>query len=581
MLPSDIPSDPSTPPPAAGPTLAASARWFQACLALVFFVALAVAHTWPLAANPSSWSRVDNADYTLNAWALAWVAHQAPRDPLHLFDANIFYPEKRTLAFSEHLVPQAAVAAPVLWTGGSAVLAANVAILAGFILSGWITALVVRRWTGDWVAGLVAGSMMAFNAHTMVRIAHVQALHTYYLPLALAALDRLLERARWRDAVAAGCWLALQALTSGYWLVFTASAAVAAMLARTGQWWPWRKTVSDSPREPWRRVLLLVAAAAIASVILLPFVTPYWKARQEQGLSRSWDEVQFFGAKGFEYLTPSGTLHMSTPLAAVRDPQRSIDTMFPGVLGLALTGYALATGLAWRDRRARMLLAIGLAGFVLSLGPHVPLYRILYKLVPLFQGIRATTRFGFLVLVAVAGLSGFAVADLCQRVRAKSWQKLKSIPTPILVGVGALIVVNAEAWRAPFVYKPFTGISKVYDVVASLHRVVLIEVPAYRGISFFQNADYMLASTVHWKPLVNGYSGFEPQSYAETAERMRPFPDDSALARLKEIGVTHVLVHRERLGATRDSLPARMEASGRFHLVTADPLLRLYELVDR
>jgi len=546
----------------------------------VFFVALAVAHTWPLAADPSSWSRVDNADYTLNAWALAWVVHQAPRDPRHLFDANIFYPEKRTLAFSEHLAPQAALAAPVLWAGGSAVLAANLTILAGFILSGWITALVVRRWTDDWAAGLVAGSLMAFNAHTMVRIAHVQALHTYYLPLALAALDRLLERARWRDGVASGCWLALQALTSGYWLVFAASAAVAAMTARVGEWWPWRRIQGESPRDSWRRVALLAGAAAIASVILLPFVLPYWQARQEQGLTRSWNEVQFFAAKGFEYLTPSGTLHMFTPLAAARDSDRSIDTMFPGVLGLVLTGYTLVTGLAWRDRRARMLLALGAAGFVLSLGPHVPLYRTLYTLVPVFQGIRATTRFGFLVLVAVAGLSGFAVADLRRRVRAQSWQKLKFIPTPILIGVGTLMIVNAEAWRAPFVYKRFDGISKVYDVVASLDHVVLIEVPTYRGVSFFQNADYMLASTVHWKPLVNGYSGFEPRSFVETAERMRPFPDDSALARLKELGVTHVLIHRERLGATRDSLPARMEATGRFHLVTADPLLRLYKLVD-
>ena len=88
----------------------------------------------------------------------------------------------------------------------------------------------------------------------------------------------------------------------------------------------------------------------------------------------------------------------------------------------------------------------------------------------------------------------------------------------------------------------------------------------------------MLASTVHWKPIVNGYSGFEPQSYAETAERMRPFPDASRSRGSKTLGVTHVVIHRERLGATRDSLPARMEASGRFHLVTADPLVRLYEL---
>ena len=158
---------------------------------------------------------------------------------------------------------------------------------------------------------------------------------------------------------------------------------------------------------------------------------------------------------------------------------------------------------------------------------------------------------------------------------------MKSIPTPIAIGITAIVVVNAEAWRAPFVYRPYLGISKVYDVVASLDRAVLIEVPTYRDMAIFQNADYMLASTVHWKPIVNGYSGFEPQSYAETAERMRPFPDDSAIARLKALGVTHVVIHRDHLGATRDSLPARMEASGRFRLVTADPLVRLYALVDR
>ena len=44
-------------------------------LALVFFVALATVHTWPLASAPGYWSRNDNGDYTLNAWAVAWVAH--------------------------------------------------------------------------------------------------------------------------------------------------------------------------------------------------------------------------------------------------------------------------------------------------------------------------------------------------------------------------------------------------------------------------------------------------------------------------------------------------------------------------
>ena len=53
---------------------------------------LAIVHTWPLALNLAHLSRNDNGDAQLNEWILAWVAHQLPRDPIHLFEANIFYP---------------------------------------------------------------------------------------------------------------------------------------------------------------------------------------------------------------------------------------------------------------------------------------------------------------------------------------------------------------------------------------------------------------------------------------------------------------------------------------------------------
>lgn len=67
---------------------------------LIVCLALAVVHTWPLALAPGRLSRHDNADTMLNEWIVAWVVHQAPRDPAALFDANIFFPERRTLAFS-------------------------------------------------------------------------------------------------------------------------------------------------------------------------------------------------------------------------------------------------------------------------------------------------------------------------------------------------------------------------------------------------------------------------------------------------------------------------------------------------
>ena len=86
---------------------------------LAFFIALALVHTWPLASDLAHLTRHDNRDAMLNEWIVAWVAHQLPRAPLHLFDANIFYPERYTLAYSEPMIVQGIMAMPLLWIGAS------------------------------------------------------------------------------------------------------------------------------------------------------------------------------------------------------------------------------------------------------------------------------------------------------------------------------------------------------------------------------------------------------------------------------------------------------------------------------
>src|SRR5204862_7249301 len=107
---------------------------------------LAAAHTWPLVLHPGRYSRNDNADTELNAWILAWVEHQLPRDPLHLFDANIFYPSKDALAFSEPLIVPALIGAPLAWAGASPVLVYNVVLILGFALTAFATALLLEAW---------------------------------------------------------------------------------------------------------------------------------------------------------------------------------------------------------------------------------------------------------------------------------------------------------------------------------------------------------------------------------------------------------------------------------------------------
>ena len=145
---------------------------------LALFVVLAIGQRGRWRRTLAHLSRNDNGDTVLNEWVLAWVAHQAPRDPLHLYDANNFYPERDTLAYAE--ADDSAIRHwPRLscWLGASPVLAYNIVLIAGFALSGWAMCLVVTRWTGDWAAGLVSGILFAFNAH-VTRLPQMQAQHS-------------------------------------------------------------------------------------------------------------------------------------------------------------------------------------------------------------------------------------------------------------------------------------------------------------------------------------------------------------------------------------------------------------------
>src|SRR5262245_53443992 len=117
---------------------------------LALFALLAAAHTWPLATAPGMLSRNDTADTVLHEWIMAWVAHQVVADPVHLFDANIFYPERDTLAYSDHLFVQSMMGAPLTWSGASPVLVHNLVLLAGFALTGWTGCLLLWWWTGSW-----------------------------------------------------------------------------------------------------------------------------------------------------------------------------------------------------------------------------------------------------------------------------------------------------------------------------------------------------------------------------------------------------------------------------------------------
>jgi hypothetical protein len=532
--------------PAWGPRMAAAT--------LALFAVLAVAHTWPLASDPGHLSRNDNGDTILNEWIVAWVAHQAPRDPLRLFDANIFHPERHTLAYSESLIVQSLLGAPMLWLGASPVLTYNLLLLAGFALTGWSMCLVVSRWTGDWTAGLISGSLYAFNAHSFTRLPHLQAQHVEFLPLALLALDATLRQPRVRHALQLAGWFTLQALTSVHLLVFTCFSLVAATLARPEAWWGRRL-----PRAAGR----LGLAAAIGGLIVLPTLIPYRQASRDLGAVRSMDVIAAHSATWRDYLSTPARLHYD--LWSHRFFGGT--ALFPGALALVLAAVAVGRGVAFRDPRARMCLAAGAVGVYLSFGSEAPGYELLYRFVPVLQGIRAVVRFGYLGIVAVAVLAGFGAASLLRALA----------PRARAAGGAALVVIAVlEPTVAPIGLTPFFGVASIYGRVPSDPAGPLVELPFFSNAEASRHARYMLNSTKHWRPILNGYSGFQPRSFHEHRAALGGFPDATSIEALHRLGVAYVFVH------TTQFTPSQMEvvrSLATLQRIDQDGTIELYRVI--
>ncbi len=507
-------------------------------------VVLAILHTWPVVTNPGRLSGNDNGDAQLNEWILAWVAHQLPRAPARLFNANIFYPAPDSLAFSEPLIVPALLGAPLRWLGASPVLVYNVVLIAGFVLTAWAGYVLVHAWTGDRSAGLLGGSMFAFNTHTLTRLAHIQAIHAWGLPLALLATDRVILHARFVDALWLAVWMTGMAYTSGYLVVFAVVMITVALVVRIRDWWNRRSAVLPQ----------FAIAAAIATAALMPVFVPYRRVAREQGLVRSLGNVADFSATLKGYLASSSRIHFATWSSGFyRDP---VDSFFPGVIVLALAAFAVWWAVT-RDIECRsrvvMLLAMAVTGLVLSLGTHTPVYGWVYHLFPPMQGLRAASRFGNLFLLAMAALAGVGLAALRTRVNAR---------TATAVSIALVVAANIESLRAPFQYTRFEGIPAIYSLLAwEPGPVVLVEAPFYPPQATFENAPYVLASTAHWRPLMNGYSGFTPISYRQYAATFWYFPEDHAIQAMRRAGVTHVMVHAGRFDRDAPRVMAQIAAS--------------------
>ena len=493
---------------------------------------------------------MDNKDTVLNTWAIAWVAHALVTSPSHVLAGNIFHPERNTIAFSDPVIVPGILSVPVRAAGASPLLTYNLSLLVGYALSGWAMWWLAWRWTHHTGAALVAGSLFAFNAHSLVSMGHIQAIHAYGLPLLLVGLDGLCDpRSRGlAHGLLTGIATALLALTSGYLAIFGVVCGLIVVAVR------WRELLTP-PLRPL--IVGAIAGGILMAILVVPVMRVYADVQRTHGFARSLDLVASLSANGAAYLATPARVHQSWS-RSVYQAMEPRDSLFPGVVAtlLALTGVALWQG-GFRDARLRVALALTVVGLLLSFGPSTPFYSLFYWAVPFASSVRAASRFGVLYLTGLALLAAFGVAALGRR-----WPGM-ALAAPTF----ALLAVTAEAFRGPVPYVPAGQTSPVYTTLASLPDGVVVEMPFWwRAMDVPRNANYMLASTSHWKPLLNGYSGFTPASYRQRADILWYFPFRAAsrdVARTKTEVMAYLIRSYSTVSVVRWTARQRPERSMR------------------
>jgi len=457
------------------------------------------------------------------------------------------------------MLVQGAVGAPVVAAGGSAVLAYNVSLMAGFALTGWAFCLLAWRWTGSWAAGGVAGSLAAFNAHTLMQLTHLQFLHAEFFALMLFGLDQLLVTRRNSAAITLGLGFALQALTSIYLMVFSVWMLLFAALARV------REFVAGGIGLIGRAA----AAALVAALLLAPYLMEYAAVRDQMGFARGADEEE--AASLANYLSTGSRLYFDRFSREFSGEATS--NTFPGLGAIALIIIAWSDRRNTADPRFRMCAVAALGCAAVSFAPLLPFYPALHSAVPLFQAVRVLPHIGQVVLLMIAVLAAFGVATL-----QRAWTHTRTWPVMVVV---ILLIVNGEALRAPLGLTWFDGVPDVYDVLADEPSAVVAEAPFPMPQQWFLNAQYMVNSTRHWKPILNGYSGFRPPSYERSYQAMRLFPSDESLLQLYALGVTHVVVHQSAMQGKPDPRYDPYENVASLRLLKRDDDVLIYKLLRR
>jgi hypothetical protein len=550
-------------------------------LILPLYLVASLIFTWPLVqhfkrAIPSGHLAADPA---IQAFILGWDARSLLTNPLQLFHPPIFFPERNTLTYMDHLVGETISAAPAFVSFHSVAAGYNFLLLLSFVVSGWAVYRLTRLFGVSRAGAFLAGFLFSFSPYRFANLDLLNQLQTQFLPLGLFFGVRYLRRFRTRDLAGIAGTMVLQLLFGWYYAYYLAIALVLLFAY---------SILRGDFRMSRGSVAAFAAAIAISALLTLPFILPYiHEHRILPEFRRSLGESALYSADILDYFKLSATARIAqlAPLAT------GAQSYWPGIVTVLLA--FVGTRETWLRGAKRLgeegyFAALAAVSFILSLGPvlHVagariwiPLpYVALYYVVPGFSSMRAPARFASLVILSLSVLAGVGFERLRDR-----WG-----PRPMVwrsTFIATFLVAVLCAWPSPLSLVELPSSDRLPPVYAWLSShpgaepLLEIPVPASDGDENGTHAIRQFYLLYHGHPRLDGSSGFVSRRYRRFRSEIQSFPSQEALQVAGEMGAGLVVVHFQDYPlAERESLRRAIAAERRLTLKADCDSDAVYEL---
>lgn len=541
---------------------------------LLLAIVLTVIFTWPFSRYLGSYY-YDRGDYALTGFLISWnenaILSGKIFDKEYYFNGGQFYPQPYSQLFSDLRLLPTLIFIPIHFLTQNFVLSLNLVIFLSFVLSFLSSFFVINYFLKDKYASIIGGVIYTFNPLTFSRIPeHFELLQKYLLPLVFLSAFKLIKEPNFKNCILFSVIFTLNCFSAIYFQIFTLILLPIFLLPFV------LIKLHKKDGLYFKKLLISFSVFLFFIPIILYFNLGYKDFSQKEFATRDLESATFFSARLIDYFSSNKQSFLYGQWTGFLDPYRAPKdasgnfnyiehTLFLGVIPTVL--FIIGLYLYFKKRKFlneinliySSFFILAIVSLVLTFGPFfqgwnsndggLPIpYYFLYQISPIFQAIRAPSRFLFIFYLPFSLFCSLGFIYLYTKIKRQSLKRVIFIS--LIIG---LLLENLHP-SAPIV--SYKEKSQMFPYVEKLKRETnlsflkdknVLHLPLmYPNLGF--EGEYLNWAVKTGEKVVNGNSGYIPLEQINFFENLKDL-DSEKIKILSLLDVDYIIVHKNKLKA--------------------------------